>query len=427
MRGIRLLGVFLFILFLVGCSGEPNAGVTVVIDPSLLNSTLGISGDLMAASADSPNLASASFDGETFSYFSDQLIVRFSDAKEQDKFLKKFGGTVLNDGAIPAPPASADPKKIRKFPDLGYMLISIASPLADNTKLAKRLEKLGMKGKATFSSQEAANLFDLQLRVGEKEFGVDVSAEPNGIMQTAGYPEHTNIDSSSSTSFQNTDAFWWLNDTTTKVTAAWGLRSNPPIDGRGVAIAILDGGFDANNYDVTGYNPFFSGTFIRSRTVSTYNFTINSYSLPAFDDCASGSCWHGYGATALAGGARGNQYGRAGVAPRADLMLFRIIANDGVARNLYSFYNAGWAVDTAIAWGADVISMSFYAYTPGAVGIPGSYLGAALQRSYNAGVINIACGANDNRFFNGGRWPWVTYPIPGVWSTVIMVGAINID
>jgi serine protease len=32
---------------------------------------------------------------------------------------------------------------------------------------------------------------------------------------------------------------------------------------------------------------------------------------------------------------------------------------------------------------------------------------------------------NDERYFNGGRWPWVTYPIPAIWDDVLSVGAIN--
>jgi subtilisin family serine protease len=414
MRRIWLTSAVLFVIFLVACSGEPSSNVTVVIDPGLLETTLGISGDLTAASTESNNVASASFDGESFSYFSDQLIVKFSDAKEQDKFLKKFGGTVLNSGAIPAPPASADPKKVRKIPDLGYRLVRLASPLIDNNKLAKKLEKLGMKGKATFSSQEAANLFDLQLRVGEKEFGVIASAEVNSLVQPTGYIEHIKS--------YNTDNYWWLNDTTTRVTAAWQLRSNPIIDGDGVAIAILDIGFDVSNYDLTSYDPYRNLNVNPSRYVSTYNFANSSYAMPFSDDCA-GSCWHGYRASLLAGGARGNQYGRAGVAPNADLILFRIAGGD----YKISIYNAGWAVDTAVAWGADVISMSFISRTPSGVGVPGTYLGAALARSYNAGVVNIAAAGNDNQALNGGRWPWVLYPVPAIWSTVIAVGAVNID
>lgn len=402
MQRIRLLGAFLFLAFLVACSSEPISKVEVVIDPGLLTSTFGESGNLSAASTGVDNISVASFDGEVFSYFSNQLIVKFTDVKEQDKFMQKFGGTVLNTGTVPAPPASADPKKVRKLPALGYSLVRLASPLTDNAKLAKKLEKLGMKGKATFSSQEAANLFDIYLRTGEKEFGVTAFAEVNSLVQPTGYIEHVKS--------YNTDNFWWLNDTTTRVTAAWQLRSSPIIDGDGVAIAILDVGFDVNNYDLTSYDPYRNLNVNPSRYVSTYNFANSSYIMPFSDDCASGSCWHGHSTSLLAGGARGNQYGRAGVAPNSDLILLRFAGSN----NELSAYNAGWAVDTAVAWGADVINMSFKFSTPGGVGIPGTYFGAALQRSYNAGVVNIAAAGNDNQALNGGRWPWVLYPLPAI-------------
>jgi hypothetical protein len=112
MQKIRLSVAFFFIVVLVACSGNPSERVTVVIEPELLQTTLGISGDLTAAGAEKQNLASASFDGQAFSYFSDQLIIKVPNDKALDKFLKQFGGILLNDGAIPAPDALLTRKRL---------------------------------------------------------------------------------------------------------------------------------------------------------------------------------------------------------------------------------------------------------------------------------------------------------------------------
>ncbi|MGL4611822.1 MAG: hypothetical protein ACRCYY_19445 [Trueperaceae bacterium] len=124
----------------------------------------------------------------------------------------------------------------------------MSAPTTTNTHLAKRLENLGLQGQATFSSQSAANLYDLFLQTNAKEFGADVVAEPNMLVEPqGGYAEHTKV-TGATASFENTTDFWWLNDTTTRVSSsggAWSFNTGGvPVDRRGVAIALLDGGFD---------------------------------------------------------------------------------------------------------------------------------------------------------------------------------------
>ncbi|MGL4611821.1 MAG: S8 family serine peptidase [Trueperaceae bacterium] len=122
MAKVRLVLGVLFVLVLAACSGEPQSRVTVVIDPGLFGDSASLrSGrDLTTAAITGPGIEAISIDGQTMSYMSNQLIVKFPTTKAQEDFLKRFGGTVLNTGAIPAAPATVDPKKIRKLPDLGY-------------------------------------------------------------------------------------------------------------------------------------------------------------------------------------------------------------------------------------------------------------------------------------------------------------------
>lgn len=222
---------------------------------------------------------------------------------------------------------------------------------------------------------------------------------------------------------------WWLDSAQGgNVLQAW---TELGVSGRGVNIAIIDTGFLPNDYDITSYNPH-AQTVMYSRRWSPYQYNFDQGATNAYDVTADsngdpdyyGHTFHGHGVASVALAAQDNQYGVSGVAPLATPILFRIGRSPS---GLYSYYDAGRAVDTAIAWGAHIINMSFLAYTPGEAGVPNSYLGEALQRSENAGLINVAAMGNDNKWVGNSNWWWDQKPVPASWSTVIGVGATNIS
>jgi serine protease len=188
--------------------------------------------------------------------------------------------------------------------------------------------------------------------------------------------------------------------------------------GGGVWIAIIDTGFeysDSNtslrNYELTRYNPItnsYSGLF---RNIVSYDFVRGSYNVYANEDS-----WHGTHSAVMAAGARGNNYGTAGVAPAANLMLFRI----GYSKSMLAY--AARAVQTANAWGADVISMSFSANAPGCTDWASNFL-YELRRAESASIVNVASAGNNNAPFDKACHTWGNYPIPAAYREVIAVGA----
>ncbi len=223
----------------------------------------------------------------------------------------------------------------------------------------------------------------------------------------------------------NNDALTNLN--LSQAGGAWDYKyGGVPVDGRGVQIAVIDAGFDPNNYDMTGYDPTL-GYAPYTRTVWQYDFNQNDYdvSVGPTEDCvgSSASCYHGLHSAAAAAGIRGNHYGAAGSAPRADLFLFRATGY-WLGWYFITFYNAARAVDTAIYWGADVINMSLTWSGTVCGELLICYLGSSVVNAKNNGLIVLASAGNNNcrnDFNNGNTFP--CYNSPGMWADVIGVGA----
>ncbi|WP_345457041.1 S8 family peptidase [Deinococcus aluminii] len=349
-------------------------------------------------------------------FFEQELVVRVTDETAFQSFLTKYNGVVVNDGALPAPPSSS--LKTRVVPDRQWRLVRVKAPMVSLEELAQELAALGMQGDIRIPDQDTANLYALALDYAHTD---GVKAELNLALkpQASGSAlEHQR----SPSVFRQPMNNWWLQAGAGNVIRAWEEFGT---SGQGVGIAIIDVGFTPNDPDIINSDPL-NGIGAR-RGVMQYDFAQNDYDVTSDaggDPDPNGTTWHGHGTAAIAFGAQNNHYGETGVAPDATPMLFRVGRGIG---NAMSYYDAGRAVDTAVAWGASVISMSFSANTPGGVGIPGTYLGAALDRAEARGVINVAAMGNsqNGEYYDFARWPWKTYPVPAVWSAVIAVGATN--
>ncbi len=156
--------------------------------------------------------------------------------------------------------------------------------------------------------------------------------------------------------------------------------------GNGVKVAIIDTGIDYTHPDLN--DNYFGG----------YDF-VNNDNDP-YDDNGHGT--HVAGIVA----AEDNGIGVIGVAPQADLYAVKVLDSQG--SGTYSDIVAG--IDWAISNNMDVISMSL----GGSVGDVA--LQDALQRAYDAGIVNVAASGND--YANS-----ISYPAK--YSTVIAVGATD--
>jgi subtilisin family serine protease len=414
-------------------STTPSKSVSVRIDTSLQNNLMHASTTPQA----SEGIGVIQVEDQRLQYDLTQAIVRMTLGNRSQKLkelLIKESLTLLHDGQLPAPPKGIPATELRPVEDLGDRLVQLVSSSAKKTQaelnaLSERLARIGVKGAVAFSSDQAADLFDKVLRLREDNPSLVKATSPNwsGTLQTA-YPEHQG-----SGVFSTTD--WNPALTDIKVGGGGGAwehflpSSGQLIDGTGVQVAIIDTGFEPGNYDLNVYNPLL-GVYTNPRFVWGYDFTDYDYEVNVgpSDDCIGSSspyaCMHGTAVAEAAAGARGNQYGSAGTAPRADLMLFRArgcvfwVLWECVSK-IVDFYRAGLGVATAVYWGADVINMSFSFYS--GIIVCGNELTACTLRdnirsAVNAGLIVLAGAGNDGNTNVGA---------PAAFPEVYSVGALN--
>ena len=174
----------------------------------------------------------------------------------------------------------------------------------------------------------------------------------------------------------------------------WGLDAVDAPDawstttGEGITVCILDTGFDFSHPD-----------FDQSKVVGSANF-VNDGHRTAQDGNGHGT--HVAGTVA----ARLNGTGVAGVAQGVNLLIARVLGDDGVGSTSGVVRGVNWCVDE----GADILSLSL-----------GSDEGSrteerAFQAAWDAGRLSIAASGNDA----------TSLPhFPSAYSTVVSVGAVD--
>lgn len=185
---------------------------------------------------------------------------------------------------------------------------------------------------------------------------------------------------------------WGLGDKGIRASAAWAVTR-----GKGVRVAILDSGIDAEHPELKG------------RVVAVKDFTGSRTG-------ATDVIGHGTHCAGIVGMAR-NGKGYVGVATECDLLAGKVLGDDGSGD--FNWLRAG--IDWAVEQKADVISMSLGSGpdpTPPDKFMP--TLRQSIQKAVNAGIIVLAAAGND-----GGPADRVGYP--GKYPEVITVAATDIN
>ncbi|MFE6038987.1 S8 family serine peptidase [Streptomyces sp. NPDC056452] len=165
-------------------------------------------------------------------------------------------------------------------------------------------------------------------------------------------------------------------------------------DGKGVKVAVLDTGADLNHAD------------IKSRVVASRSFVSGE----AVQD------GHGHGthvASTIAGSGAASAGAYKGVAPGADLVVGKVLANDGSG----SFSGILAGMEWAVAQGADVVSMSLGGRdtTPG----DDPLTSAVNTLSASSGALFVIAAGND------GLSGEITLGTPGTADAALTVGAVD--
>jgi hypothetical protein len=290
------------------------------------------------------------------------VLVRPDSEANLQVFLDRYEGVIIDDDTIPEPP-----------PELGITLtdeerqpteyvVRINLAAVDTSVLPENAAAAGLQGVIEFSSDAGVQTFAALLDA--KAAGFDASG--NWVEQQSQIPSiagsfgaffNTRERPNAAPAVGFKDGFaeprYGAAGSQSNVTLAWQYVGAHGFQRR-VWVAIIDGGFylDNNGVPIGADSDFLPGAG-GVRPVQ-YDFTDEDALAggPNPMRCGGNPCWwHGTGATGVAAGVMDNARGEAGTGGLvANQMLFRVNGTKD-QRNQ--------AIRTAVAWQADVVSMSF--------------------------------------------------------------------
>lgn len=401
----------------------------------------------LAALADDENVVSE--------FVADEVVLEPHDQADLDAFLSAHAGKVVASDEIPQPPAflhrtlSDAQRKARRF----VIHIDPGLSTVDDASLAKDAVAANIGGHLRFSSTAASQLFRVithEQAGGRHLYPNFVDRSDQSVLLTTdeyrAADDGTPVSAFSISSFQATGS-------RANVTGAWQFIASEQSVQR-VGVAIIDAGFwlDGNgkpNHSVVNPNTY-AGSVATNyaqptshgmpptcqvkdannwtceigsdfpSNVAEYNFVDDNYNAagPKTDTCSGGTAcpWHGNGSAAVAGGALNNYSEIAGTGGQvADLMLFRKDSSHASVEH---------AIQTATAWGAKVVSMSFGSPCDYWCRNFDDYDYSVFQAALDQGVVLIASAGNGDGT-NGFEVGDPQYVHPCIFDGVICVGALN--
>lgn len=338
----------------------------------------------------SKTLAAAKSEGGTVHLFVlDEIIINPKSQAELDAFLARTGGSLIGNNAVPEPPAGSGIQLKPEYKTPTQYTVKVNPARFDLNSFKSDAQKSGLSGATAFSSEGAARL--LAGIVKEKAAGLKVS--PNFVAEGSGLLFSTE-ENPAGAGFDDAFGYSYFGATGSR-TNVLGLfqlvAANPPA--RRSRVAIIDGGFwlDSAGNSMSADLP---------ATPLQYDFEGDDYIADGIgsNSCSGGSgCpWHGTGAAHVAVGALNNRFGAAGTGGQvADPMLFKT--------NLFYVGAIARSIRTAVAWGADVISMSF-GYNCDNFFCDAFFednIYSALRNARDSGVVMVAAAGNEGGNANG--------------------------
>ncbi len=326
--------------------------------------------------------AAKSEGGITHLFIANEMLIAPKDQAELDGFLARTNGILIGNDAVPEAPQGSGVQIKPEFKIPTQYIVKVDPSRFDLANLNSDAQKSGLSGATLFSSDSAARL--LAGVVHEKANGLKVS--PNFVAEGSDLLRSTQ-EQPIGGSFDNAFTYSRFFNTGSRSSV---LQMYQLVAAQGPArrstVAIVDGGFwlDGTGRSLSADLP---GTPLQ------YDFNGDDYIADGMGlaSCSGGSScpWHGTGAAHVAVGAVNNRFGAAGTGGQvADPMLFKTSLDWGQTAR---------AIRTAVAWRADVISMSFGAGCDNVFcdGFFEFNLYPALRNARDNGVVMVAAAGND--------------------------------
>jgi hypothetical protein len=430
-RGVRLLALALSAsLGIAGCGRLPDGHdvFSYRVDPRLALPAMPPS---PGQPAPPPLAVVRDPGGHTYTFASNQVVLRPRNTAALRGFLTRYGGTVLSDGT-----SRFAPKRGKLAPPRGAYLIRVDPRRSPVDDLAASMRSAHLSGRYTFSSADAVRLVAL---VGRERRGADISLDPS--LYPTGLDEETQIlegQGSDGKPF-NYAAQGYTTGTRDLAKSQLGIgvvRAWDYLRYKGIpfgqqqwrrpVVAIVDGGFALDT--TTGAPLDDNPDFEMGRRPVQLNEDIllggDPYNAGGTNpaSCGSDCPWHGTGVFSVAAAVPRNQFGSAGTgAEIVKPYLIRVNARLG--------FEVAQGISDAAALNppADVINLSMGG------GVCGSFCGffyatafADMQskvdyaRQRNAVVVAAAGnnGEGDNSRYDNP---------PCTLDGVLCVGAISLD
>jgi hypothetical protein len=263
----------------------------------------------------------------------DQIIIQPRDLTELNDFLHRYGGRVVDDGRRPG---------AGQFADRHFYLVRINPDSADLSDFAFTSELAGVRGNVRSSATDKTSRLYAILAQEQLE-SRRVSLNPRlSFFDRPSTVESANLLPGGA---GGSDAFQlnYIRDCVQKVNRAWlyvAMQDRDRSAGTSVPLAIIDDGFCTN--------PDLSMVAGEGYDIAEDD---NDPTGPRLTD--DGLDWHGADVASAAASLLNDGVGSAGSGGQvADLMFYRLGGTDFV-------FEAGTAIDLAVANGAKVINMSF--------------------------------------------------------------------
>lgn len=363
-----------------------------------------------------PLAASQDEFGVKSTYVANEIVVSVADPALLDEVLKQYGGTVVRDDSVPLPPKELEVKINPADLKAQHYIVRLDPSAMSLLNFSVNAQAAGYGGAFKFSSEVAAKLAAITVHEQAKGRAVTLNyvAQPNAVLN-ATVECATRADGCRPNAF--TDPRFKETGSRSDVIGAWQFIAGRATQRR-VRVAIIDLGFwfnsttrQPNTIPEIGHDfPSIAGT---------YDFNANSFAIGAVGSqtACGGLCpWHGSGSASVAFGVVHNGNAAAGTGGQVSdaILLHAQLIDDQKDR----------AMRTAVAWGAEVVNMSFSGNCDSwceAGNFFDDDFGEAVKDARNRGLVLLATAGNSGQQVNDKNTR------PCTLDGVICVGALSDD